>query len=432
MSRTESTLLSGRPSTVTSADVAVETTTRRHHVNNAPLVFFTGCSLFVFVVISVTPPLAYAASWIGHVVFAVAIGFCLKRHLATRLGRKLPVTGKAVFVSGCDTGLGQVIALGLQKKGFIVFAGCLDPNSEGSRNLIAHSITVLHVDYLKHDTIVRAYDEIKNRLEGKTLWGVVANAGVACYGETEWIRYKEIQRIIDVNILGTLKFVLFGLPHIKSSHGRIVFITGLQGRLSLPGMVIGSATTAALCSYADGLRRELAKFNIQVCTVEPAFYKTQMTDPTEVTQALNDVTHKLPNLVKEEYGCSYLDNFTFTFAKRLRRFSRQNFDEISAAVAKALLCSETNVRYRCCGMRQSLTWTVLEFLPLKICDFFLILQFTPRAALAGNIRVRNIIVQPLPNDDPAVTTSDNKPLDHMETVQPTFQTPPIIKPQYRF
>ncbi|KAL1422208.1 hypothetical protein MTO96_022341 [Rhipicephalus appendiculatus] len=409
MSRTESTVLTGRPSALSTPDVAVETTTRRHQVNNGPLVVFAGFAL-------------------GRVRGGCHHSAPRLRHLLDRL----PVTGKAVFVSGCDTGLGQVIALGLQKKGFNVFAGCMDPNSEGSRNLIAHSISVLHVDYLKHDTIVRAYDEIKNRLDGKALWGVVANAGVACYGEMEWISSKEMQRIIDVNILGTLKFVLFGLPHIKSSCGRIVFITGLQGRISLPGMVIGSATTAALCSYADGLRRELAKFNIQVCTVEPAFYKTHMTDPAEVTQALNEVTHKLPNLVKEEYGCAYLDNFTFTFAKKLRRFSRQNYDEISAAVVKALLCTETNVRYRCCGMRQSLTWTVLEFVPLKICDFFLILQFTPRAALAGNIRVRNIIVQPLPNEDPNVTTSDNKPLDHMETVQPNFQTPPIMKPQFRF
>lgn len=432
MSRTESTVLSGRPSTATVADVAVETTTRRHHVNNAPLVVFVGFALFTFVVVAITPPLAYAVSSIGHVVFAIAIGFCLKRHLTARFGRRLPVTGKAVFVSGCDTGLGQAIALGLQNKGFIVFAGCMDPDSEGSRNLIAHSITVLHVDYLKHDTIVRAYDEVKNRLKGKALWGVVANAGVACYGEMEWIPYKEMQRIIDVNILGTLKFILFGLPHIKSSRGRIVFITGLQGRISLPGMVIGSATTAALSSYADGLRRELAKFKIQVCTVEPAFYKTHMTDPTEVTQAINDVTHKLPNLVKEEYGSAYLDSFTFTFARKLRRFSRQNFDEVSTAVARALLSSETSVRYRCCGVRQSLTWTVLEFVPLKICDFFLILQFTPRAALAGNIRVRNVLVQPLPIEDPAFTSSNNKPLDHMETVQPAFQTPPIFKSQFRF
>lgn len=414
---------SGRSAT---ADVAVETTRRRQA--SAPMLVFAGLSLCTFVVTAVTPPLAYAVSLVGHVTFAIVIGFCLKRHLTANFGRRLPVTGKAVFVTGCDTGLGQMIALGLQQKGFVVFAGCLDLNSEGSRTLMSHSITVLHVDYLKPDTIVRAYEDVKERLNGKSLWGVVANAGVACYGELEWVPLKEMQRVIDINILGTLKFVMSGLPQIKSSNGRVVFITGLQGRVSIPGMVIGSATTAALCHYADGLRREMAKFNVQVCTVEPAFYKTQMTDPTEVTQALNEVIRRLPNLVQEEYGSAYLESFKFTFAKRLRRFSRQNFQEVSTAVVRALLSSETNVRYCCCGMRQSLTWAVLEFLPLKICDFFLILQFTPRAALAGNIRVRNVIVQPLPTDDIALMSSCNKPQDHMETVQPAYQTPPILKP----
>ncbi|XP_050046663.2 retinol dehydrogenase 5-like [Dermacentor andersoni] len=427
MSRTDSMALSGRPSSLT-ADVAVETTRRRQA--NAPLLVFAGLSLCTFVVTAVTPPLAYAVSLVGHLAFAIAIGFCLKRHLTASFGGRLPVTGRAVFVTGCDTGLGQVIALGLQQKGFVVFAGCLDLTSEGSRNLMSHSITVLHVDYLKHNTLVRAYEDVKERLNGKSLWGVVANAGVACYGEMEWIPFKEMQRVIDINILGTLKFVMLGLPQIKKSNGRIVFVTGLQGRVAIPGMVIGSATTAALCHYADGLRREMAKFNVQVCTIEPAFYKTQMTDPTEVTQALNEVTRRLPNVVQEEYGAAYLDSFKFTFAKRLRRFSRQNFQEVSTAVAHALLSSETNVRYCCSGMRQSLTWAVLEFLPLKICDFFLILQFAPRVALAGNIRVRNVIVQPLPTDDTALTGSDNKPQDHMETVQPTLQTPPIFKPNY--
>ncbi|KAK8774168.1 hypothetical protein V5799_011292 [Amblyomma americanum] len=153
-----------------------------------------------------------------------------------------------------------------------------------------------------------------------------------------------------------------------------------------------------------------------------------MTDPDAITQTLNDVTRRLPQLVQEEYGSAYLDSFKFTFSKKLRRFSRQNFQEVSTAVIRALLSSEANVRYCCSGLRQKLTWTVLEFLPLKICDFFLILQFTPRAGLAGNIRVRNVIVQPLPMTDAPADSDTEKPLEHMESVPPYFPTPPIIKP----
>ncbi|XP_077529694.1 retinol dehydrogenase 5-like [Haemaphysalis longicornis] len=160
-------------------------------------------------------------------------------------------------------------------------------------------------------------------------------------------------------------------------------------------MVVGSATSAALCHFADGLRREVAKYNVQVCTIEPAFYKTAMTDPATVASTLDDVTRRLDPVVQEEYGSAYLESFKITFLKKLRRFSRQNYQEVTTAVIRCLLCSETNVRYCCSGLKQMLTWAVLEFLPLKICDFFLMLQFTPRAALAGNIRVRNVLVRPL-------------------------------------
>ncbi|XP_077531045.1 retinol dehydrogenase 5-like [Haemaphysalis longicornis] len=190
-------------------------------------------------------------------------------------------------------------------------------------------------------------------------------------------------------------------------------------------MVIGSATSAALCHYADGLRREMAKYNVQVCTIEPAFYKTAMTDPPTVASTLNDVTRRLDHVVQEEYGSAYLDSFKLTFTKKLRRYSHQNFQDVTTAIVRCLSCSETNVRYCCSGMRQMFTWSVLEFLPLKICDFFLIRKFTPRAGLAGNIQVRKLLVHP-----PTILddTTETKPRDHVETVLPTYVTPPIFKP----
>lgn len=389
---------------------------------NTPMAAFLLVSLSVFVVTSLTSPLSYAVSIVGHLVLSIMIGFCIKRHLTASFGRRLPVTGKAVFITGCDTGLGNAMALALRQKGFTVFAGCLDVSSEGARNLMSNTITVLHVDYLKHETIVAAYDTIRDNLNGNNLWGLVANAGVACYGETEWMQIHELQWAIDVNILGTYKFIMLGINQIKRSEGRVVIVTGLHGRIAIPGMVIGSATSAALCHYADGLRREMAKYNVQVSTIEPAFYKTAMTDPTTVSATLNDVTRRLNHLVQEEYGSAYLDSFKLTFTKKLRRFSRQNCQDVSTAVIRSLSSSETNVRYCCSGLRQMLTWSVLEFLPLKICDFFLILQFTPRAGLAGNIRIRNVLVRPLPTtlDD----TLETKPRDHVEIVAPTT-TPPF-------
>ncbi|XP_077531046.1 D-beta-hydroxybutyrate dehydrogenase, mitochondrial-like [Haemaphysalis longicornis] len=157
------------------------------------------------------------------------IGLCVKRQLNASFGRRLSVTGKAVFITGCDTGLGNAIALALHNKGFTVFAGCLDVRSEGARKLMSNGVTALHVDYLEHDTIVAAYDNIRDNLNGDPLWGLVANAGVACYGETEWMLSPELEWATNVNILGTYKFIMLGINQIKRSEGRIVIVTGLHG-----------------------------------------------------------------------------------------------------------------------------------------------------------------------------------------------------------
>ncbi|CAN7995417.1 unnamed protein product, partial [Ixodes hexagonus] len=326
--------------------------------------------------------------------------------------------------AGCDTGLGHVAAVELQKRGLLVFAGCLDQHSEGAQYLKSLGIIVLRVDYLKPDTIEKAYRKISEGLNGGDLWAIVANAGVSNYGEVEWMQAKELQWVINVNLVGTLKLIGCGIPQIQRNRGRIAIVTGLQGRLSIPGMAVASATTAALCQFADGLRRELVKFGVQVSTIEPAFYRqvyisTSMTDHDTITHALADVTRRLPSVVKEEYGGSYLENFKFVFPKKLRKFSRSDANEVSSAVLKALLNTEANARYRCCSVRQMVTWAALELLPLRICDFFMVHQFTPRTGVAGNIRLQTL--EPL-------SDLSNELRSHVETVVPLYKTPPIIRP----
>ena len=48
---------------------------------------------------------------------------------------KVQVSGKAVLVTGCDTGIGNALARHLDKCGFRVFAGCLFEKGEGAHKL---------------------------------------------------------------------------------------------------------------------------------------------------------------------------------------------------------------------------------------------------------------------------------------------------------
>lgn len=59
--------------------------------------------------------------------------------LLARLRRRgavpLEPAGRAVLITGCDSGFGHLLALRLHRLGFTVFAGCLCPGGEGARRL---------------------------------------------------------------------------------------------------------------------------------------------------------------------------------------------------------------------------------------------------------------------------------------------------------
>ncbi|KAM7299911.1 D-beta-hydroxybutyrate dehydrogenase, mitochondrial-like [Ixodes scapularis] len=193
-----------------------------------PMAAFSVIALSTFVVVALTPPALYIITILGNIAFSVAVGFMVRRVVNANYALNLPAANKSVFITGCDTGLGYVAAVALHRKGFIVFAGCLDQYSEGALYLKSSGIIVLHVDYLRPDTIENAYRKICDVLNGVDLWAIVANAGVSSYGEVEWMKPNELQRLIDVNLLGTLKFVGTGIPQIRRSTGRIAIVTGLQ------------------------------------------------------------------------------------------------------------------------------------------------------------------------------------------------------------
>ncbi|KAH9380125.1 hypothetical protein HPB48_000734 [Haemaphysalis longicornis] len=67
--------------------------------------------------------------------------------------------------------------------------------------------------------------------------------------------------------------------------------------------------------------------------------RTAMTDPPTVASTLNDVTRRLDHVVQEEYGSAYLDSFKLTFTKKLRRYSHQNFQDVTTAIVRCLSCS---------------------------------------------------------------------------------------------
>ena len=105
---------------------------------------------------------------------------------------------------------------------------------------------------------------------------LVNNAGTAIPKSFEDTTLEELDRLIDVNVRGTLIATQAALKHMKSG-GRIIMIGSSVGeRVMAPGLVPYSATKGAVKMFSQGLAREIGSRGITVNNVQPGPIDTEL------------------------------------------------------------------------------------------------------------------------------------------------------------
>jgi NAD(P)-dependent dehydrogenase (short-subunit alcohol dehydrogenase family) len=104
---------------------------------------------------------------------------------------------------------------------------------------------------------------------------LINNAGIIQVGPFEHQRAEDYDAAMKTHFWGPLYTVLAALPHMRrEGHGRIVNISSIGGRISVPHMLPYSASKFALAGFSEGLRTELARDHIVVTTVFPGLMRT--------------------------------------------------------------------------------------------------------------------------------------------------------------
>jgi len=105
---------------------------------------------------------------------------------------------------------------------------------------------------------------------------LVNNAGTAIPKPFEETSLEEMDRVIDINIRGTLVATQAALRHMKSG-GRIITIGSSVGERNMtPGLTPYSATKGAVKMFAQGLAREVGSRGITVNNVQPGPIDTDL------------------------------------------------------------------------------------------------------------------------------------------------------------
>jgi short-subunit dehydrogenase len=104
---------------------------------------------------------------------------------------------------------------------------------------------------------------------------LVNNAGVIQVGPLEVMTMEDFERAMQSHFWGPLNTIMAVLPSMRQKKsGRIVNISSIGGKVSVPHLVPYSASKFALVGLSKGLRAELLKDGISVTTVCPGLMRT--------------------------------------------------------------------------------------------------------------------------------------------------------------
>jgi NAD(P)-dependent dehydrogenase (short-subunit alcohol dehydrogenase family) len=167
--------------------------------------------------------------------------------------------------------------------------------------------------------------------------GLVLNAGIAIASPLEFLPPEELERQLDVNVVGQLRVLQAFLPALRRRNGRVVLMGSIGGRSSLPFLGAYAMSKFALEAMADALRVELAPFDMHVSIVEPGTIATAIwTKPQRTADSL-------PPEAGEYYG-ERIAKFRALAAKRSST-AAVSPAEVAKVVEHALTAARPRTRY---------------------------------------------------------------------------------------
>lgn len=208
----------------------------------------------------------------GSAAVAAGISIALRRPV-----RKIHLRDKVVLITGGSHGLGLALAREFADRGSRLALCARHPEEleMARRDLAPYGVPVLTVtcDVSDRDQVERMIASVYDRFGQIDV--LVNNAGVIQVGPIENMTLNDFELPMDVMFWGTVHTTLAALPHMRQrGQGRIVNITSIGGKVSVPHLVPYSCAKFAATAFSEGLRSELNGTGIKVVTIAPGLMRT--------------------------------------------------------------------------------------------------------------------------------------------------------------
>lgn len=270
---------------------------------------------------------------------------------------------KYIVVTGVSTGIGYGTTKALLEKGYHVF-GSVRKQADADRLSaeFGNHFTPLLFDVRDEAAIAQAVTEVKKTVGSNGLVGLINNAGMGMTGPLMHQPMEEVREHFEVNVFGLLAVTKAFLPLLgaceEPAHapGRIINISSVAGKVSLPLTGAYSASKHAVEGLSHSLRRELMLYGIDLIIIGPGVVESEIWEKQKAKGfSRYDHTDYAPALA--------------AFGPMFDEMSKDahTADEFGILVVKAFEAKRPKVRHALVASYIR-DWVVLRSIPARVLD----------------------------------------------------------------
>lgn len=196
---------------------------------------------------------------------------------------------KVVMIAGAGSGIGRATAQRIASEGGAVF--CVDLNREAAVATVSEIVSsggkaTGHDCDISNEAAVAACFAACIDTYG-SLYALINMAGILRFDDTEKLQLSQWQKVVDVNLTGTMLLCRAALPHLIESRGSIVNAASTAALAGLPCGVAYSATKGGVLAMTRSIAVEYAKRGVRANCVCPGDIKTGMTDAVAFPETMD-------------------------------------------------------------------------------------------------------------------------------------------------
>ena len=184
---------------------------------------------------------------------------------------------KTVMITGGSRGLGFLLAKEFSRRGARVAITGRDQDSlkraEGELRRFSSDVLAISADMTMQEEVETTVAKVRRELSEIDV--LVNNAGTICVGPAETMEIGDYRNSLNTHFWAPYFASMAVLPRMKERRqGRIVNISSIGGKLSVPHLLPYCVGKFALTGFSEGLRSVALKDNVFITTVCPGLMRT--------------------------------------------------------------------------------------------------------------------------------------------------------------